>query len=103
MFDLVVSNPPYIPTRDIPSLMREVRDHEPHEALDGGEDGMDFYRLLFRHASALLRKGGTLFFEIGDAAQAEKMKAIPPTGLRLLKEVKDYSGNPRCMGWALTE
>jgi release factor glutamine methyltransferase len=99
--DLVVSNPPYVPTRDIPSLMREVRDHEPHLALDGGEDGMDFYRLLFQRAPAWLKRGGTLLFEIGGAAQSKKMKAEPLSGLRLVKEVTDYSGIPRCMAWRL--
>ncbi|MDR1875597.1 MAG: peptide chain release factor N(5)-glutamine methyltransferase [Synergistaceae bacterium] len=97
--DLVVSNPPYIPTGDIPNLMREVRDHEPRMALDGGEDGMDFYRLLFRYAPLWLKPGGHLLLEIGDAAQAEKMRATTPPALKLVKEVRDYAGIPRCMAW----
>jgi release factor glutamine methyltransferase len=97
--DLVVSNPPYIPTRDIPNLMREVRDHEPRLALDGGEDGMDCHRLLFRHAPLWLRPGGTLLFEIGDAAQAKKLRETTPPGLKFTKETTDYSGLPRCMAW----
>jgi release factor glutamine methyltransferase len=112
--DLVVSNPPYIPTEDIPNLMREVKDHEPHPALDGGKDGMDFYRLLFRCAPAWLKKGGALVFEIGGATQesatqgsatqgsetqSEKMRSAAPPGLKLVKEVTDYSGIPRCMAW----
>ncbi|MDR3230341.1 MAG: peptide chain release factor N(5)-glutamine methyltransferase [Synergistaceae bacterium] len=97
--DLVVSNPPYIPTREIPNLMREVRDHEPRLALDGGEDGMDFYRLLFRYAPLWLRPGGALLFEIGDAAQAKKLRETTPPCLKLTRELKDYADLPRCMAW----
>jgi release factor glutamine methyltransferase len=97
--DLVVSNPPYIPTKDIGSLMREVRDHEPHLALDGGEDGMDFYRMLFRNVCRWLKLGGTLVLETGGASQAEKLRIMAPSCLRLVKEVPDYAGIPRCMAW----
>jgi release factor glutamine methyltransferase len=103
--DLVISNPPYIPTGDLPGLMREVRDHEPRLALDGGKDGMDFYRTLFRQAPLWLRRGGALLLEIGDEEQAEKMRTLPPPCLRLTKEVKDFSGSgsdiPRCAAWVL--
>jgi release factor glutamine methyltransferase len=97
--DLVVSNPPYIPTGAIPNLMREVRDHEPLLALDGGEDGMDFCRLLFRYAPLWLKPGGTLLLEIGDAIQAQKMRATASPRLKFLKELKDFAGIPRCMAW----
>ena len=97
--DLVVSNPPYIPTKDIAGLMREVRDHEPRMALDGGEDGMVFYRKLFRSTPALLKEGGALVLEIGDAAQAEKMRKDKYAGLVLTEETTDLSGNLRCMVW----
>ncbi|MDR2136910.1 MAG: peptide chain release factor N(5)-glutamine methyltransferase [Synergistaceae bacterium] len=99
--DLVISNPPYIPTGELPSLMREVRDHEPRSALDGGEDGMVFYRTLFRHAPLWLRPGGALLLEIGDGEQAKKLRALPPSSLRLAKEIKDYADIPRCMAWVL--
>jgi len=101
--DLVVSNPPYIPTKDISGLMREVRDHEPHMALDGGEDGMDFYRKLFHSAPPLLKNGGSLILEIGDAAQAEAMRNEKHPGLVLAEEIADFSGIPRCMVWVLCE
>ena len=64
-FDMIVSNPPYIPSGMLEGLMEEVRDHEPQMALDGGEDGYDFYRKIIRSAPAYLRVGGWLCFEIG--------------------------------------
>ena len=64
-FDLVVSNPPYIPTADIDGLEPEVRDHEPRLALDGGADGLDAYRLLAPEILRVLKPGGRFFVEIG--------------------------------------
>ena len=70
-FDLIVSNPPYIPTEEIQELQTEIRDHEPHLALDGGEDGLSFYRRIIEEAPDFLRKRGTLLLEIGfDQAEA---------------------------------
>ena len=66
LFDAVVSNPPYIPTGEIPSLQPEVRDHEPRLALDGGEDGLRFHRRLAACAGRCLRRGGWLVLEVGD-------------------------------------
>jgi release factor glutamine methyltransferase len=97
--DLVVGNPPYIPTKDIGNLMREVRDYEPHLALDGGEDGMDFYRGLFRSACAWLKPEGTLVLEIGGKTQAAPLRKMVPSCLSLVKEVTDYAGILRCMAW----
>lgn len=64
-FDLIVSNPPYIPTTDIESLDQEVRDYDPRSALDGGGDGLDFYRSLIPSAVNYLNYGGWLLLEIG--------------------------------------
>ena len=97
--DLVVANPPYIPAGEIENLMREVRDHEPWMALDGGKDGMDLYRALFRRASEWLKPGGALVFEIGGRSQAETLRIMAPSSLRLVKSVTDYAGIPRCMAW----
>ena len=94
--NLVVSNPPYIPTKEIDGLMREVR-HEPRLALDGGEDGLDCFRLLFRHVPRWLKRGGTLLLEIGGAKQAEALRKTASPGFVLAEELTDYAGIPRCM------
>lgn len=65
-FDAVCSNPPYIPSRVIDGLIPEVRDHDPRLALDGGPDGLDFYRRIASGAAEVLRPGGWLFLEIGE-------------------------------------
>lgn len=64
-FNLIISNPPYIPPSVIEGLEPEVRDHEPMMALDGGADGLDFYRIIAQHAPEHLKKGGVLMLEIG--------------------------------------
>jgi release factor glutamine methyltransferase len=63
--DAIISNPPYIPRIDIDTLMEEVKDYEPIGALDGGEDGLDFYRKIILTGKAYLKTGGKIFFEIG--------------------------------------
>ena len=74
-FDLIVSNPPYIPTAEIENLQPEVRNHDPRVALDGGPDGLDFFRAIAALARAALRPGGRLMLEIGDG-QAEAVAAL---------------------------
>lgn len=70
LFDLILVNPPYIPRAEISYLMPEVRDYEPHLALDGGEDGLDFYRRLAASAAASLKEDGWLLMEHGAAQEA---------------------------------
>ena len=73
-FDIIVCNPPYIRTADIQGLQREVRDYEPASALDGGEDGLDFYRRLAQEAPKHLVRGGTLLMECGQGQAQEIVK-----------------------------
>jgi release factor glutamine methyltransferase len=92
-FDLIVSNPPYIPDADRESLQREVRDYEPHLALFGGLDGLDIYRRLIPEAARLLKPGGHLILEIGSLA-AESVGAM--LGEWASVEIKpDLAGIPR--------
>jgi release factor glutamine methyltransferase len=72
-FDLIVSNPPYVARRDKPTLQREVRDYEPELALYGGDDGLDVYRRLIPQVRALLKPGGRLLMELGDAEAVKQM------------------------------
>jgi release factor glutamine methyltransferase len=74
-FDLVVSNPPYIPSAEIPKLSIEVREHDPHLALDGGNDGYDAYRALIPQASERLAPGGALIVEAGQG-QARNIETL---------------------------
>lgn len=94
-FDAIVSNPPYIPAGEIEGLMPEVSRYEPHSALDGGEDGLDFYRLIIKGAGQRLKPGGLIFFELG-AGQAEDVSAIAEAGgLSVEKVIKDFTGHGR--------
>ena len=92
-FDLIVSNPPYIKTEDISSLQPEVKDFEPRSALDGGADGLDFYRVIARDAKARLTSGGALLLEVG-INQAEDVKALLEVDYRV-EIIKDINGIDR--------
>lgn len=95
LFDIIVSNPPYIETKVIDTLMPEVRLHEPVSALDGGEDGLYFYRKIAAEAPRFMRKGAYLFFEIG-CAQAQKVKMLmQEAGFVQVEVLKDYAGLDR--------
>jgi len=94
-FDIILSNPPYIETGIIDTLMPEVREHEPLTALDGGADGLAFYRKITAQAGAYLNGGGMLFFEIG-CEQAEAVcKIMEEAGFRETVVVKDFAGLDR--------
>jgi len=96
-FDLIVSNPPYIPSQEIESLQPEVRDHDPRVALDGGLDGLDFYRRLAVEAGARLRDGGRLMLEFGDG-QAEQLHRIFVEHNWVVENTRcDYSDRPRIL------
>lgn len=94
-FDVIVSNPPYIRSEVIPTLMPEVKEHEPHLALDGGDDGLMFYRRIIDGAPAHVKRESALFFEIGaDQGDAVK-KLMLQAGYRDVRIVKDYAGLDR--------
>ncbi|WP_084327762.1 peptide chain release factor N(5)-glutamine methyltransferase [Salinarimonas rosea] len=94
-FDLVVSNPPYIPEGDLPGLAREVRAHDPVRALDGGADGLDAYRAILARGRDLLAPGGVLAVEVG-IGQAEPVSRLGEThGLVFLRLARDLAGIPR--------
>lgn len=94
-YDMILSNPPYIPTAEIEKLMPEVKDHDPRMALDGERDGLKFYRILAKEAPAFLKEGGSLFLEIG-AEQAEDVTALlAENAFKEVKVVKDLAGLDR--------
>lgn len=92
-FDVIVSNPPYIRRSEIETLQPEVK-CQPHIALDGGEDGLDFYRLIADNAAKYLTSGGALFLEIG-YDQREEVTALLGKDFTNIACVKDYGGNDR--------
>lgn len=94
-YDFIVSNPPYIPTDVIPGLMEEVRKYEPLNALDGGKDGLSFYRRIIGNAGDHLYPGGMLFFEIG-SEQAEGVSGLmKESGYEKVAVCKDFAGLDR--------
>lgn len=96
-FDIIISNPPYIKTADIQSLQKEIRDWEPVEALDGGNDGLDFYRKIFSEAEKYLKKHGKIMLEVG-FDQAEPVKEIAKmSGLKKITLIKDFAGIDRIL------
>lgn len=94
-YEIIVSNPPYIPSRVIPTLMEEVREHDPWMALDGKEDGLYFYREIIRQAGEYLYPGGMLFFEIGCEQAADVSRYMKEAGYREVAVCKDLSGLDR--------
>ncbi len=94
-FDLIISNPPYIPSAEIAALQPEVRDFDPRAALDGGADGLDFYRKLAAEAGPFLKPDGKIMLEFGDG-QAAAIRSIFETQKWIVEAVKeDYSHRAR--------
>ena len=91
-FDVIVCNPPYIPTGDIPGLDISVRDYEPHMALDGGEDGLDFYRFISAKWKSALRLGGTLIYEVGIGQAPQVEEILAQNGFEDIKTTADTQG-----------
>jgi release factor glutamine methyltransferase len=96
-FDLIVSNPPYISNAEIETLAPEVRDHDPRVALNGGEDGLNFYRYLSAEAGRYLRPEGRIMLEFGDG-QAERIRDLFVQHNWIVEGVEaDYSGRLRSL------
>ncbi len=95
LFDLLVCNPPYIPTGDIPGLDPSVRDFEPHIALDGGADGLDFYRSVTEQWTPLLRPGGHILYEVGIGQAEQVAMLMKRRGCKQLRITRDLAHIPR--------
>jgi release factor glutamine methyltransferase len=94
-FDVIVSNPPYIKTEVIPTLMEDVKDYEPYIALWGGEDGLEFYRRITTESIKVLKAGGVLAYEIGYDQSGEVEGILRENGYDKVRIVKDLAGNDR--------
>lgn len=90
-FDIIVSNPPYIPSSEIEKLDKNVRECDPLVALDGGEDGLDFYREIISKLGKRLNSGGYVFFEVGKGQASEVKKLLKESGFEEIKITKDYN------------
>ena len=94
-FQCIVSNPPYIPHGDIAGLDTSVKDYEPHLALDGGEDGLDFYQTISGKWKEALVPGGRLYFEVGAGQADSVLRIMRAQGFGDIQVVKDLHGIPR--------
>ena len=102
-FQCIVSNPPYIPSADIAGLDASVRDYEPHLALDGGEDGLDFYRAIVDKWTDALVPGGRLYFEVGIGQADSVLRIMRAKGFGDIQVVKDPADIPRVVFGTLME
>lgn len=102
-FDLILSNPPYIPTGECETLQREVRDHEPRIALDGGEDGLFFYRRIANEAPDYLKSGGMLMMEIGYSQARDVGDLLDKAGFTDIMSWHDFNGHDRIITGRLAE
>lgn len=102
-YDIIVSNPPYIPSRVVDGLMLEVREHEPRMALDGTEDGLEFYRRITEESTKYINDGGWLMYEIG-CEQGEDVSGIMlDNGYSDVKVIKDLAGLDRVVVAKITK
>ena len=93
-YDIIVSNPPYIESAEISKLMQSVKDFEPHLALDGGTDGLDFYKIINSLAPQFLKPNGKLYLEIG-YNQGKSLTKLLSTNFQDIQIIKDYNGLDR--------
>ena len=94
-FDIIVSNPPYIPKKDIETLHTQVKDYEPYNALEGGEDGLDFYRQITEESIKYLKQGGILAYEVGHDQAEDVSKIMKYHGYDKIYTKKDIQGIDR--------
>ena len=92
IFDIIISNPPYIPTNDIENLQDEVRLYEPRIALDGGLDGLDFYRKIAEQSQKVLKNNGDIFLEIGYNQHKDVINIFEKNNFKFINFKKDLSG-----------
>ena len=96
-FDMIVSNPPYITGADMKTLDKSVVDYEPHMALYGGEDGLDFYRSIAKNFAAALKPGGYLALEFGDDQGDDVCAILVQNGYTILERSRDYNDRERAV------
>ena len=96
-FDMIVSNPPYIPTGEMAELDGSVKDYEPHLALDGGNDGLDFYRSIVKNYTAVLKDGGFMCFEFGMGQGDDVCDILTKNGYTILDRVQDFNNRERAV------
>lgn len=96
-FNFITANPPYVKTSELELLEPEVREYEPINALNGGEDGLDYYRAILKEAPKYLSQGGLIFFEIGFGQREEIANRAHASGFRVLKIQNDLAGIERVM------
>ena len=96
-FDMIVSNPPYITGEDMETLDTSVKDYEPHMALYGGEDGLDFYRSIAKNYTSALKPGGYLAFEFGDDQGDDVCRILVENGYTILERSRDYNDRERAV------
>lgn len=96
-FDMIVSNPPYITTADMATLDHSVKDFEPHLALHGGDDGLEFYRSIAHNYAAALKPGGYLAFEFGDDQGDDVCRILEENQYTILERTRDYNDRERAV------
>lgn len=96
-FDMIVSNPPYIDARDMETLQPSVKDYEPHLALYGGEDGLDFYRSIVKNYKAALKPGGYMAFEFGEEQLDPICRILEDNGFTILERARDFNETERAV------
>ena len=96
-FDMIVSNPPYITTREMTELPGSVSNYEPHLALHGGSDGLDFYRAIVKNYTSALKPGGYLCFEFGMGQGDDVCRILEENGYTILERSRDYNDRERAV------